>query len=104
MLAFGVTEFAAVESAASVPPTPMVKVLIWPLLDAMRKRPSGDAASEMPLHASSVRPEANGEPAAAVRAPLAGSIWNALIVWSPPLETNNRLLPALRTRRSTEEH
>src|SRR5215472_3717476 len=102
MLAFGTTEFVAVKRGVSAPPTPIAKVLIWPLLDAMRKRPSGDAASEIPLHASRVSPDAKGDPAEAVSAPLAGSIWKALIVWSPPLETNSRLL--LKTRRLTEEH
>jgi hypothetical protein len=80
MLAFGVTEFAAVETALRVPPTPMLKVVIWPLLDAMRKRPSGVALREIPEHASSVSPEAKGEPAAGVNAPLVGSIWKALMV------------------------
>ncbi len=103
MLAFGTTEFAAVESSVSVPPAPMLKVLIWPLLEAIRKRPSGVALREIPEHASSVSPEANGDPVAAVSAPLAGSIWKALMLWSPPLETNSRLFPALRARRFTEE-
>src|SRR5690349_6706032 len=102
MLAFGTTELAAEATAVSTPPAPMLNVLIWPLLEAIRNWPSGVAASEMPLQASSVRPEATGVPAA-VRAPLVGSMENALMVWSPPLETNNRLSPALRARRFTEE-
>src|SRR5436309_14721389 len=80
MLAFGTTGFAAVEREVSTPPAPMLKVVIWPLLEAIRKRPSGVALREIPEHASSVRLEANGEPAADVNAPLAGSIWNALMV------------------------
>src|SRR5690348_6456992 len=103
MLAFGTTGFAAVESDVSTPPAPMLKVLIWPLLEAIRKRPSGVALREIPEHESSVKPEANGKPAATVNAPLVGSIAKALMVWSPPLETNSRLLPALRARRFTEE-
>src|SRR6476469_11278038 len=104
MPAFGAAGFTAVESEVRVPPTPMLNVLIWPLLEAIRKRPSGVALREIPEQASSVSPEANGEPAAAVNAPLVGSIVNALMVWSPPLETNSRLLPALRARRFTEEN
>ncbi len=103
MLAFGVTGFAAVKSELNTPPAPILKVAIWPLLEAIRKRPSGVALREIPEHASSVSPEAKGEPAVAVNAPLAGLIWNALIVLSPPFETNNRLFPALRARRFTEE-
>src|SRR6476646_5199004 len=80
MPAFGEAGFTAVESEVRVPPTPMLNVLIWPLLEAIRKRPSGVALREIPEQASSVSPEANGEPAAAVNAPLVGSIWNALMV------------------------
>src|SRR6185312_13281865 len=36
MLAFGATELAVVETAVSTPPTPMLNVLICPLLDAIR--------------------------------------------------------------------
>src|SRR6185437_3661185 len=36
MLAFGATELAAVETDVRTPPAPMLKVLIWPLLDAIR--------------------------------------------------------------------
>src|SRR6185437_13216581 len=79
MLEFGVAGLAAVETAVSTPPAPMLNVLIWPLLEAIRNCPFGVEASEIPLQASSVRPEATGVPAA-VRAPLVGSMEKALIV------------------------
>ena len=44
---------------------------------------SGVAASEMPEQLSKVSPLAKGDPATAVRAPVAGVIRNTLIVWSP---------------------
>src|SRR6185369_499927 len=77
-----------------------LKVLIVPLLDAIRKWPSGVAASEMPAQLSSVRPVANGEPATAVSAPVAGAMRKTLMLWSPLLETNRRLLARLVVMRS----
>ena len=70
----------AVEDKVSAPVAPTLKVLIWPLLDAIRKCPSGVAASEMPEQLSNVSPLAKGDPATAVRAPVAGLMRNTLIV------------------------
>src|SRR6476646_8191044 len=94
----------AVEDKVSAPVAPMLKVLIWPLLEAIRKCPSGVAASEMPEQLSNVSPLAKGDPATAVRAPVAGLMRNTLIVWLPPLETKRRLLARLAVMRSMPGH
>src|ERR1051326_5816349 len=74
-----------------------VKLWMMPLLEAIKRAPSGVTASETPWQLSSVSPLGNGDPGAAVNAPLVESIWKALIVWSPLLETNRRLFAALVT-------
>ncbi|HEY2231874.1 MAG TPA: hypothetical protein VGK01_00210, partial [Candidatus Angelobacter sp.] len=53
----------AVEDKVSAPVGATLKVLIWPLLDAIRKWPSGVVASEIPAQLSSVSPLAKGDPA-----------------------------------------
>ena len=94
----------AVEDKVRAPVGATLKVLIWPLLDAIRKWPSGVAAREMPEQLSKVSPLAKGDPATAVRAPVAGVMRNTLIVWLPPLETNRRLLARLAVIRSIPAH
>src|SRR5215467_13898192 len=56
MLALGEQQFAVVPRSERAPFAAMAKVWIWPLLEANRNRPSGEAASEMPWQLSSVRP------------------------------------------------
>ena len=80
MPTMGVGNKEAVEERLSEPFAATLKVLIWPLLDAIRKWPSGVAASEMPAQLSSVRPLEKGDPAIAVRAPVAGVMRKTLIV------------------------
>src|SRR5882757_6828320 len=101
MPALGEQQFRVIGlgNGLSVPPAPMVKVSIWPLLDAIRKLPSGVAASEIPWQVSNVRVVAKGEPATRVRMPVAGLIWNEVMVRSPVLATNSRLLIGLRVIR-----
>ena len=67
MPTMGVGNKEAVEDKLNAPFTATLKVLIWPLLDAIRKWPSGVAASEMPEQLSKVRPLAKGDPATAVK-------------------------------------
>ena len=62
---------------------------------AIRKLPSGVAASEIPWHESSVSEVAKGDPATRVSTPVAGLIWNEVMVRSPVLATNRRLLIGL---------
>src|SRR5436309_13851462 len=102
MLALGEQQFAVIEfgnTGLSVPPALMVKVSIWPLLDAIRKLPSGVAASEIPWQPSSVSTVAKGDPATRVSMPVAGLIWNEVMVRSPVLATKSRLLTGLRVIR-----
>src|SRR3954465_7478576 len=101
MLALGEQQFGVrgFTNGVSVPPALMVKVSIWPLLEANRKLPSGVAASEMPWHESSVSNVGNGEPATRVRMPVAGLIENEVMLRSPVLATNSRLLIGLRVIR-----
>jgi hypothetical protein len=101
MPALGEQQFGVrgVANGVSVPPALMVKVSIWPLLEANRKLPSGVAASETPWHESYVSSVGNGEPATRVSIPVAGLIWNEVIVRSPVLATNTRLLIWLRVIR-----
>src|SRR6185312_11196750 len=70
MLSMGVQHAVVVEDRLSVPVGETAKVLIWPLLDAIRNFPSGVAASDIPWQLSSDSPLANGEPATSVRAPV----------------------------------
>jgi hypothetical protein len=95
IVGFPVTGF---NSGVTAPPAPMVKVSIWPLLDANRKLPSGVAASDMPWQPSSVSTVATGDPTR-VSMPLAGLIENEVMVRSPVLATNSRLLIGLRVIR-----
>jgi hypothetical protein len=83
----GEQQLAVLAAGLRDPSAAIAKVLIAPLLEAMRKRPSGVAAREMPWQESRVSPLANGEPATAVKAPEAALIFIAVIVWSPLLET-----------------
>src|SRR5690349_20100610 len=99
MLALGEQQLAVVELEVRVPPAPMAKVWIWPLLEAIRMLPSGVAASEIPWHESDVSDVGNGEPATSVSTPVAGLIWNEEIVRLPVLATNSRLFTGLRTIR-----
>jgi hypothetical protein len=69
----------AVEDRLNEPFTAMLKVLIWPLLDAIKNRPSGVAASEMPAQLSRVSPLGKGDPATAANTPVAGVMRNTLI-------------------------
>src|SRR6476469_2173545 len=62
------------------------------------------AASEMPAQLSSVRPLEKGDPAIAVRAPVAGVMRKTLMVWLPLLETKRRLLARLTVIRSMPAH
>src|SRR4051812_29900544 len=102
MPAFGEQQFVVIVgfpvtglmSGAIVPPAPIVKVSIWPLLDAKRKLPSGVAASEIPWQVSSVSIVATGDPTR-VSTPVDGLIVNEVILLSPVLATNNKLLIGL---------
>src|SRR5438309_7775416 len=94
----------AVEVRLNAPLPATLKGLIWTLLDASRKWPSGVVASEIPAQLSSVRPLAKGDPATAANAPVAGVMRNTLIVWSPPFETKSRLLARLAVMRSMPAH
>src|SRR6478672_10002712 len=97
MLALGEQQFGVrVGNGASVPPAPIVKVWIWPLLEAIRKLPSGVAASDMPWQLSRVSAVGKGEPATRVSMPVAGLIWNDVMVRSPVLATKSTLLIRLR--------
>src|ERR1700686_1003947 len=104
MPAIGVGKVAEVAIKLRCPPAATAKVLIWPLLDAIRKLPFGVAASDMPWQLSSVSPLAKGEPAIGVKEPEAGAICSTLIVWSPLLATNIKFLAPLTVIRSTAEH
>src|SRR5580765_1906922 len=93
MPAIGVGELVAVETRLSAPFAATLNVLIWPLLEAIRKLPLGVAAREMPAQLSRVRPLENGEPGAGVKVPVKGAICITLIDWSPALATKRRFFP-----------
>src|SRR6185503_8469614 len=99
MPAFGEQQFAVtvgfnVTGLISGLTAPLVNVSIWPLLAAKRKLPSGVAASEIPWQASSVSIVATGDPTR-VSTPVDGLIVNEVILLSPVLATNNKLLIGL---------
>src|SRR5260221_14522759 len=106
MLALGEQQFVVIvgfpvtgfNSGVTAPPAPMVKVSIWPLLEANRKLPSGVAASEIPWQVSSVSTVATGDPTR-VSMPVAGLIWNEVMDRSPVLATKSRLFIGLRVIR-----
>src|SRR5512135_2959147 len=101
MPTMGVGRPATEEAGVSTPVGATLKVAMTPLLEAMRKFPSGVAARDMPAQLSSVSPLAKGEPATAARAPVVGLIVITLIDWSPELATKRRFLAALTVIRST---
>ena len=80
MLALGEQQFVVIVALSvtglingvTAPPAPMVKVSIWPLLEANRKLPSGVAASEMPWQLSSVSYCGNWRAPTRVSTPVAG--------------------------------
>src|SRR5947209_4207797 len=98
--AIGVQQFGVVPAKESAPLAAMLKVCICPLLEAIRNFPSGVAASEIPWQLSRVRPLGKGEPGTTVKPPDAGLTWNALMVRSSVLVTNNEFVGALITMRS----
>src|SRR5947209_16519027 len=101
MLSRGVQHVAVVNrgAAVSAPVAVMPNVMICPLLEAIRKLPSGVAATDMPWQLSKVSPVANGDPATSVNAPFAGLMVKELIVMLPVLATKRRLLCSRRVLR-----
>jgi hypothetical protein len=104
MLEVGDEAFAAVADRLRLPSAAIAKLLICPLLDAIRKAPSGVTANDMPWQLSSVKPLGNGDPGTGVKTPVVGAIENALIVRSRELLTYSRFFVPLTTMRSSAGH